>query len=48
LGVGYVIRQASDYLNTALVFSGILAMRWSALAAGRRGLLLPADPSRRR
>jgi hypothetical protein len=44
------IMQAGDYLNTALVFSGIImiAILGLALDACLRGLLLLADPSRRR
>jgi hypothetical protein len=46
---GYLIMQAGDYLNTALVFSGIIAIAILGLAldACLRGLLLLADPSRR-
>ena len=42
--------QAGDYLNTALVFSGIIAIAILGLTldACLRGLLLLADPSRRR
>jgi ABC-type nitrate/sulfonate/bicarbonate transport system permease component len=49
-GLGYLIMQAEDYLNTALVFSGIItiAILGLVLDAGLRGLLLLADPSRRR
>jgi ABC-type nitrate/sulfonate/bicarbonate transport system permease component len=49
-GLGYLIMQAGDYLNTALVFSGIImiAILGLALDACLRGLLLLADPSRRR
>jgi taurine transport system permease protein len=49
-GLGYMISQAGDYLNTALVFSGIIAIAIVGLAldACLRGLLLLADPSRRR
>jgi ABC-type nitrate/sulfonate/bicarbonate transport system permease component len=49
-GLGYLIEQAEDYLNTALVFSGIIAIAILGLVldAGLRGLLLLADPSRRR
>jgi Binding-protein-dependent transport system inner membrane component len=49
-GLGYLIMQASDYLNTALVFSGIIAIAILGLTldACLRGLLLLADPSRRR
>ena len=48
-GLGYVIQQAGDYLDTALVFAGILVIAVTALVldAGLRGLLLLADPSRR-
>ena len=47
-GVGYLIMQAGDYLNTALVFAGIIAIAITGLIldAGLRGLLLLADPSR--
>lgn len=49
-GLGYLISQAGDYLNTALVFSGIImiAIVGLILDACLRGLLLLADPSRRR
>jgi NitT/TauT family transport system permease protein/taurine transport system permease protein len=49
-GLGYLIMQAGDYLNTALVFSGIIAIAILGLGldAFLRGLLLLADPSRRR
>jgi len=49
-GLGYLIMQAGDYLNTALVFSGIIAIAILGLAldACLRFLLLLADPSRRR
>jgi ABC-type nitrate/sulfonate/bicarbonate transport system permease component len=48
-GLGYVIQQAGDYLDTALVFAGILVIAVTALVidVGLRGLLLLADPSRR-
>jgi ABC-type nitrate/sulfonate/bicarbonate transport system permease component len=48
-GVGYLIMQAGDYLNVALVFSGIIsiAVMGLALDAGLRGLLYLADPSKR-
>jgi ABC-type nitrate/sulfonate/bicarbonate transport system permease component len=48
-GLGYVIQQAGDYLDTALVFAGILVIAVTALVidTGLRGLLLLADPSRR-
>jgi taurine transport system permease protein len=48
-GLGYLIQQAGDYLNTALVLSGIICIAVIALAldACLRGLLLLADPSRR-
>jgi hypothetical protein len=47
-GLGYLIQQAGDYLNTALVLSGIICIAVIALIldAGLRGLLL-ADPCRR-
>ena len=49
-GLGYLIMQAGDYLNTALVFSGIIMIAIIALVLDvcLRGLLLLADPSRRR
>jgi ABC-type nitrate/sulfonate/bicarbonate transport system permease component len=49
-GLGYLIMQAGDYLNTALVFAGIItiAVLGLALDACLRGLLTLADPSRRR
>ena len=49
-GLGSLIMQAGDYLNTALVFAGIIpiAILGLALDAGLRGLLVLADPSRRR
>src|SRR4051812_5395590 len=49
-GLGYLIMQAGDYLNTALVFSGTtsIAILGLGLDACLRGLLLLADPSRRR
>jgi ABC-type nitrate/sulfonate/bicarbonate transport system permease component len=49
-GLGYLISQAGDYLNTALVFSGIIAIAIVGLILDvcLRGLLLFADPSRRR
>ncbi|HUK68539.1 MAG TPA: ABC transporter permease subunit [Streptosporangiaceae bacterium] len=48
-GLGYLIMQAGDYLDTALVFAGIIAIAIAGLIldAGLRGLLLLADPSRR-
>src|SRR5258708_9872452 len=48
-GLGYLIQQAGDYLNTALVLSGIICIAVIALIldACLRGLLLLADPSRR-
>jgi NitT/TauT family transport system permease protein/taurine transport system permease protein len=47
--LGYLIQQAGDYLNTALVLSGIICIAVIALIldAALRGLLLLADPSRR-
>jgi len=48
-GVGYLIMQAGDYLNVALVFSGIIAIAIMGLTldACLRGLLYLADPSKR-
>jgi ABC-type nitrate/sulfonate/bicarbonate transport system permease component len=48
-GVGYLISQAGDYLNTSLVFAGIITIAIAGLAldACLRGLLLLVDPSRR-
>jgi taurine transport system permease protein len=48
-GVGYLIMQAGDYLNVALVFSGIIviAIMGLTLDAGLRGLSYLADPSKR-
>jgi ABC-type nitrate/sulfonate/bicarbonate transport system permease component len=42
--------QAGDYLNTALMYSGIIAIAILGLALDTclRGLLLIVDPSRRR
>jgi taurine transport system permease protein len=47
-GIGYVIMLAGNYLNTAVVFSGILMIGMAGLAldALLRGLLRLADPSR--
>jgi len=49
-GLGFLIMQAGDYLNTALVFAGIItiAVIGLILDTGLRGLLVLADPSRRR
>jgi ABC-type nitrate/sulfonate/bicarbonate transport system permease component len=48
-GLGFMIMQAGDYLDTALVFAGIITIAMAGLLidAGLRGLLLLADPSRR-
>ncbi len=48
-GLGFLIMQAGDYLDTALVFAGIITIALAGLAldAGLRGLLILADPSRR-
>jgi NitT/TauT family transport system permease protein/taurine transport system permease protein len=48
-GVGYLISQAGDYLNTSLVFAGIITIAIAGLVldACLRGLLLFVDPSRR-
>jgi ABC-type nitrate/sulfonate/bicarbonate transport system permease component len=49
-GLGFLIMQAGDYLDTALVFAGIImiALAGLILDACLRGLLVLADPSRRR
>ena len=49
-GLGFLIMQAGDYLNTALVFAGIITIAIAGLVldTGLRGLLMLADPSRRR
>ena len=49
-GLGFMIMQAGDYLNTALVFAGIITIAIAGLIldACLRGLLVLADPSRRR
>ncbi len=49
-GLGFMIMQAGEYLNTALVFAGIIAIAVAGLALDTclRGLLVLADPSRRR
>jgi ABC-type nitrate/sulfonate/bicarbonate transport system permease component len=48
-GVGYLIMQAGNYLNTAIVFSGILTIGATGLAldALLRRLIRLVDPSRR-
>jgi ABC-type nitrate/sulfonate/bicarbonate transport system permease component len=48
-GLGFLIQQAGDYLNTALVFAGIIMIALAGLILDTclRGLLLLADPSRR-
>ena len=48
-GLGFMIMQSGDYLDTALAFAGILTIAVTALVldAALRGLLLLADPSRR-
>ncbi len=48
-GVGFVISQAGNYLDTALVFSGIIliAIAELVLDTGLRALVWRADPSRR-
>jgi ABC-type nitrate/sulfonate/bicarbonate transport system permease component len=48
-GLGFMIMQAGDYLDTALAFAGIVTIAIAALIldVGLRGLLLLADPSRR-
>jgi ABC-type nitrate/sulfonate/bicarbonate transport system permease component len=49
-GLGFMIMQAGDYLNTALVFAGIITIAIAGLIldACLGGLLVLADPSRRR
>ena len=49
-GLGFMIMQAGDYLNTALVFAGIIMIALAGLILDGclRGLLILADPSRRR
>ena len=49
-GLGFMIMQAGDYLNTALVFAGIITIALAGLILDGclRGLLILADPSRRR
>jgi NitT/TauT family transport system permease protein/taurine transport system permease protein len=49
-GLGFMIMQAGDYLDTALVFAGIITIAIAGLTldACLRGLLILADPSRRR
>ena len=49
-GLGFMIMQAGDYLNTALVFAGIITIAVAGLILDccLRGLLVLADPSRRR
>jgi ABC-type nitrate/sulfonate/bicarbonate transport system permease component len=48
-GLGFLIMQAGDYLDTALVFAGIITIAIAGLIldACLRGLLVAADPSRR-
>jgi len=48
-GLGFLIMQAGDYLDTALVFAGIITIAIAGLTldACLRGLLILADPSRR-
>ena len=49
-GLGFMIMQAGDYLDTALVFAGIITIAVAGLILDccLRGLLILADPSRRR
>jgi ABC-type nitrate/sulfonate/bicarbonate transport system permease component len=49
-GLGFMIMQAGDYLDTTLVFAGIITIAVAGLLldALLRSLLLLADPSRRR
>lgn len=48
-GLGYLIAQAGDFLNTSIALAGIIAIAIIGLLldAGLRGLLILADPSRR-
>jgi NitT/TauT family transport system permease protein/taurine transport system permease protein len=48
-GLGFLIQQAGNYLDTALVFAGIIMIALAGLTLDTclRGLLLLADPSRR-
>lgn len=48
-GLGFLIMQAGDYLDTALVFAGIITIALAGLVLDGclRGLLIVADPSRR-
>jgi NitT/TauT family transport system permease protein/taurine transport system permease protein len=48
-GVGYLIMQAGNFLNTAVVFSGIITIAVAGLVldAALRSLVRLADPSRR-
>jgi ABC-type nitrate/sulfonate/bicarbonate transport system permease component len=48
-GVGFLIMQAGNYLNTAIVFSSIITIAIAELVldTGLRALLWVADPSRR-
>jgi ABC-type nitrate/sulfonate/bicarbonate transport system permease component len=49
-GIGYLISQAGDYLNMAVVFAGVITIAVAGLLldSSLRGLLVLADPSRRR
>jgi NitT/TauT family transport system permease protein/taurine transport system permease protein len=49
-GLGFLIMQAGDYLDTALVFAGIITIAIAGLILDSclRGLLILADPSRRK
>jgi ABC-type nitrate/sulfonate/bicarbonate transport system permease component len=48
-GLGYLIAEAGDFLNTSIALAGIIAIAIAGLLldAALRGLLLLADPSRR-
>jgi NitT/TauT family transport system permease protein/taurine transport system permease protein len=48
-GLGYLIAQAGDFLQTSIALAGIIAIAIIGLLldAGLRGLLVLADPSRR-
>ena len=49
-GLGFMIMQAGDYLDTSLVFAGIITIALAGLILDTvlRSLLLLADPGRRR
>jgi ABC-type nitrate/sulfonate/bicarbonate transport system permease component len=49
-GIGYLIMQAGNFLNTSIVFAGIITIAVAGLALDTilRRLVITADPSRRR